>query len=314
MATTPLNTQTAGWSKLLEPGLRKIFFETWKEREQQFSKVFNVEKSSKHAEHDISLTGFGPWEKRTSEYSEVPYDSPLEGFAIEYLHEEFLKGFKVTRAMVDDEMYNQINKLPKNLARAGRAKVETDAASVLNGGFGNTGYDGEPLFSDGHPLKRASGAKGKNLVEVADPKTDEDLLNEDVVNEAILEARKTTDDAGLKIVVQPKKLVVPPELEAQATRVVQSAQRPGTDFNDVNTVRGKLQIVVMDYLTDPQAYFLVDPDIHQLNWFWRVRPEFKSEEDFDTLEAKYRGYMRYSVGYSDWRGVIGVHATTTGTT
>jgi phage major head subunit gpT-like protein len=307
-----LKTSTAGWNKLLEPGLRKIFFETWKEHPAQFSKVFNVDKSNKHAEHDISLTGFGPWEKRTSENSEVPYDDPMEGFAVDYLHDEFLKGFKVTRAMVDDEMYNQINKLPRNLARAGRAKVETDAASVLNNGFANSGYDGEALFSNEHPLKRAGSSTGDNLIEVTDPSTSDDLLNEDTVNEAILKARKTTDDAGLKIVVSPKYIVVPPELEAQATRVVQSAQRPGTDWNDINTVRGKLQIIVMDYLTDPQAYFLVDPSVHQLNFFWRVKPEFKTEEDFDTLEAKYRGYMRYSVGYSDWRGVVGVHAISSG--
>ena len=29
------------------------------------------------------------------------------------------------------------------------------------------------------------------------------------------------------------------------------------------------------------------------------------EEDFDTFVAKYRGYMRYSYGFSDWRGMVG---------
>jgi hypothetical protein len=49
----------------------------------------------------------------------------------------------------------------------------------------------------------------------------------------------------------------------------------------------------------------MDSKRHQLNFFWRVRPEFKREEDFDTLVAKYRGYMRYSFGVSDFRGIIG---------
>lgn len=302
-----LDTSKPGWGRLLEPGLRKIFFDTWKERPAQYQKVFNVLNSQKHTEHDLSLTGFGPWEPRTSEHSAVPYDDPMDGFEVNYTHTEFLKGFKVTRAMVDDEQYNQINKLPANLARSGRAKVEIDAADVLNKGFEKIGYDGEPLFSTDHPLKRAAN-KGSNLIEVSNVSSPEDLLNEDTVNQAILLARKTTDDAGLKIVVMPKYIVVPPELEAQATRVIQSAQRPGTDFNDVNTVRGKLQIVVMDYLDNPNAFFLLDPNIHQLNFFWRRKPEFGSTTDFDTLEAKYRGYMRYSVGYSNWRGVIGVRS------
>ena len=34
---------------------------------------------------------------------------------------------------------------------------------------------------------------------------------------------------------------------------------------------------------------------HELNFFWRIRPEFKWQEDFDTFVAKYRGYMRYSI-------------------
>ncbi|PWA11066.1 hypothetical protein DCC39_10230 [Pueribacillus theae] len=306
-----LDTSKAGWSRLLEPGLRKIFFESWKEYPTQFTQVFNVLNSKKHAEHDLSLTGFGPWEARTSETSAVPYDDPMEGFSIDYTHTEFLKGFKVSRAMVDDELYNQINKLPKNLARSGRAKVETDAASVLNNGFTNTGYDTEPLFSKEHPIKR-TGGKVSNLIEVSGATNPEDILNEDTVNEAILLARRTTDDAGLKIVVRPKKLVIPPNLEPQAQRIVNSAQRPGTDLNDINTIKSKLQIVVMDYLDKDDAFFLLDDDVHELNFFWRVRPEFKSEEDFDTLEAKYRGYMRYSHGYSNWRGAIGVRAVASG--
>lgn len=26
---------------------------------------------------------------------------------------------------------------------------------------------------------------------------------------------------------------------------------------------------------------------------------------FDTFVSKYRGYCRYSFGYSDWRGIVG---------
>lgn len=302
-----LDTSQKGWAKLLEPGLRKIFFETWKELPPQYSQVFHVMNSRKHAEHDIGLTGFGPWEPRTSETSSVPYDDPMEGFEVSYTHTEFLKGFKVSRAMVDDELYNQINKLPKNLARSGRARVEQDAADVLNNGFDKPGYDGEPLFSKEHPLIRVH-SKGSNLIEVpaSDVKSYEDILNEDLVNEAILLARKTLTDEGLKMVVRPKTLVIPPALEPQADRIINSSQRPGTDLNDINTIKSKLRVVIMDYLTDDYAWFLLDSDVHELNFFWRVRPEFKSENDFDTLEAKYRGYMRYSCGYSNWRGIIGV--------
>jgi hypothetical protein len=66
----------------------------------------------------------------------------------------------------------------------------------------------------------------------------------------------------------------------------------------------------MDYLGEEAggsdtAWFLQDGARHELNFFWRVKPEFKNEEDFDTFVAKYRGYMRYSFGFSDWRGMVG---------
>ena len=56
-------------------------------------------------------------------------------------------------------------------------------------------------------------------------------------------------------------------------------------------------------------WFLQDGSRHELNFFWRVKPEFKNEEDFDTFVAKYRGYMRYSYGFSDWRGMVGSKGT-----
>jgi hypothetical protein len=107
-------------------------------------------------------------------------------------------------------------------------------------------------------------------------------------------------------------LIVPPALEDTAIRVTQSDRASGTANNDTNKYLNcyGLQIVVMDYLgaaaggSDTQ-WFLQDGSRHELNFFWRIRPEFKWEEDFDTFVAKYRGYMRYSYGVSDWRGLIG---------
>jgi len=42
-----------------------------------------------------------------------------------------------------------------------------------------------------------------------------------------------------------------------------------------------------------------------LNYFWRVRPEFKQDNSFDTGMALFKARMRCSQGWSDWRGVWG---------
>jgi len=42
-----------------------------------------------------------------------------------------------------------------------------------------------------------------------------------------------------------------------------------------------------------------------LNWFDRIALEFAQEEEFDTLVAKFRAYMRYECGWSDWMWILG---------
>lgn len=292
-----LQTNTAGFGKLLEPGLRKIFFETYPEKSEQFNQIFNVNTSKKGKEYDLSLGGFAPWGAK-NEGAAITYQDPISGYEITYSHNAFASGFVVTREMNDDEQYNQINKLPKNLARAGRTKVETDAAAVLNSGFDGVTrpiYDGKALFAADHPLK--GGGTASNLAT--------GVLNDANLKLAIKQMHDIPDEVGNKIAYTPNKLVVPRNLEFVAKELVQSNQKAGTANNDINTIKGALDVVVYDYLTDSDAWFVMDSSIAQLNFFWRVRPEFKHEEDFDTLNAKYRGYMRYSYGTSDFRGIVG---------
>ena len=42
-----------------------------------------------------------------------------------------------------------------------------------------------------------------------------------------------------------------------------------------------------------------------LIWQLRIRPEFAQVNDIDNLQAKFRGYMRYGMGWLDWRFIYG---------
>src|SRR5690554_4470016 len=56
------------FGKLLEPGLRKIFFETYDEIPEQFPKIYNVETSKKAKEADWGMGAFGDWTKRATQF------------------------------------------------------------------------------------------------------------------------------------------------------------------------------------------------------------------------------------------------------
>ena len=313
-ANTPVDPTTANthvsenFGKLLYPGLRKIFFETYDEIPEQFSKIFNVEKSNSATETDHGMGAFGEWEERASELDTVAYAKISDGGEVTYRHKAFTKGFMIGRELYDDEKYGQMKKMSKALARAGRAKVERDAITVLTKGFkGDSGAfkgrDGLELFHDAHTL-------------VDSDKTCSNLmtgpLNETNLKKAIQMMGQQLDEAGGLIQMKATKLIIPPALEDTARRLLHSTQVSGTELNDTNEYlkSAGLEIVVLDYLGEEAGgsdtmWFLQDGSRHELNFFWRVKPEFKNEEDFDTFVAKYRGYMRYSLGFSDWRGMVG---------
>ena len=302
-ATDRDNVENFG--KLLEPGLRKIFFETYDELPEQFSKIYNMNTSTKAVEHDWGMGAFGDWEKRASQFDTVAYATLSPGLDRTYIHEAFTQGFMVTREMYDDEQYRQLEKLPKAMARSGRAKVEKDAMIPLLNGFDTLKpiYDGKPLFALDHPLLDSAGV-GKNLLTGA--------LTDANLKKGLQMMRETLDEAGNLVQFKATKLIIPPALEDTAIRLLKSNQLSGTELNDTNKFLNGygIEIVVLDYLSAAAGgsdthWFLQDASRHELNFFWRVKPEFKWEEDFDTFVAKYRGYMRYSMGVSDYRGLIG---------
>lgn len=286
---------SSNFQQLMFPGLRKVFYEAYDEVPEQFPQVYNVLNSRQAKESDFQIAGTGAWEEKESMGS-VSYDSIDPSFEISYTHTEYAKGIQIERKFRDDEKYGVMNKLSANLARKGRVLVETNAAAVFNTSITVNGYDGKPLVADDHPLKKSAS--------VGDNKTT-GALSDTTLKAALLLARKgQLDDVGDKLVKNWKNLIIPPDLEFTALTILHSSQTAGTANNDINVIKSRLNPVVLDYLTSATAYWLQASD-HEMNFFWRVKPEFNQEENFDTMVAKYIGYMRCTQGYSDWRGIVG---------
>ena len=89
------------------------------------------------------------------------------------------------------------------------------AASVLNNAFDSnfTGGDGQPLVSNAHPLGGGGTASNR-------PSTYTDL-NETSLEDALISVSTLTDDRQLQIALQGMKLIVPPQLQFVADRLIQ---------------------------------------------------------------------------------------------
>ena len=58
--------------------------------------------------------------------------------------------------------------------------------------------------------------------------------------------------------VMPDELLVPPELEDTALEIVRSAQDPASANNAINPQAGRFSVRVWNYLTDANAWFMID--------------------------------------------------------
>lgn len=315
--------ETAGMGALLFPGLRKIFLDVYKNTPEQYSKVFNVETSEKSEEKDQILGAMTPWNEfgtqpKTSEVTgstamtTVEYAKMKTDKQVRYIHKTFAKGFAIEQELIEDEQYGQIKKMPKMLAKAGMQRVELDSVTVFNNAFSDykttgsadkKGYDGVTLCNEKHPL-------GEDDTKFCSNVLWDNALTDAGLIKALELADQQVDEAGNPIAMNFDTLIVPPALYYQARKIVESAQVAGSNINDKNVLQGDFKVFKYTYLTNPNRWFLQASDEHQVNFFWRKKPTFKSETSIDTYVYKYNGRMRYSFGYSNFRGIIGCSSET----
>jgi hypothetical protein len=283
-----------------DPVLTDIFFSQY-ERDLGgggVSSVFAQLMSTKAKETDQRVGGFSdpvPFNGR------VEYDDVERGYAIEYTFPELAKGFQITRKMRDDLQYQTIFDSASGMATAFARKRRKDAASVFNNAFSGSylGYDSKALCANDHPRSRTDSTAVDNLLTLA--------LSAANLETAVVAMQSFGDDLGEEIVIMPDTIIVPRALRKTALEIVGSEYQPDSANNAINVQAGIWRVVVDPYLTDSNAWFIVDSTLANrfLKWYDRVTPEFAGTQDFDTMIWKYRGYMRYGYGWSDWRWVLG---------
>ena len=85
--------------------------------------------------------------------------------------------------------------------------------------------------------------------------------------------------------------------------------RVGTADNDTNAIRSMGMLpngfAVNDFLTDPDAFFVMTDAPRGMIHFERAALSTNMEGDFDTGNMRFKARERYSFGFSDPRCVYG---------
>ena len=283
-------------ANLLFPGLREVTGK-YNQIPRQYDKIFDTMKSEMALERTVEARYLG-YAQLKNEGAQTSFDNQAgTRFTYNQEHIEIALGYAITRKAIDDNLY-KTQFMPSNLGltESFNQTKEIYGANVLNTGNvynASVGGDGQPLFSTSHPVDGNVYANA--------PSVSVDLNEATLLTAMIAIRRNFIDQAGLKFYARAKKLVVPPELEPIAIRLLQTELRPGTADNDVNAIRstaGGLSegYIVNDYLTSPYAWFLLT-NVKGLAYMERIPFETDMQVEFTTDNLLVKGYERYSFSY-----------------
>jgi phage major head subunit gpT-like protein len=289
---------------LLSVGLDEVLFKKYKEINPTYTQIFDIRSSDRKYEKITGFSGFGSLVNKL-EGEVISYDDPYQGYDTTFTHLTYGLAFRVTMEMQQDDLYDVIKRMPASLAETVQRYKDTQAASILNDAFADTasdfmsGMDGKVLCATDHPL--AGGGTYANTITAAD-------LSVTSLEEALYTMRLTVGDRNELIDLQPKYLVIPPQLERVAYELLKSSGRPDTTNRADNWLNTQgLQVIVWNRLSDADTWFLLsEKSRHNLIFYNRMELETDSDRDFNTKDHVYSVITRFSIGWADWRGVFGV--------
>lgn len=291
--------------KELLPGLNALFGLEYKRYGEEHKEIYETETSERSFEEETKLSGFSAAPVK-NEGTAIAYDNAQEAWTARYNHQTIALGFSLTEEAVEDNLYDTLSaRYTKALARAMAYTKQVKAAAVLNNGFNTSGSynggDGVSLFNTAHPL--VSGGTNSNTQSTA---TD---LNETALENAVIQIAAWTDERGLLIAAQPRKLIVPPGNQFVATRLLETELRVSTADNDINAIKNNGSIPegysINHFLTDSDSYFLTTDVPNGMKHFVRTPLSTSMDGDFDTGNVRYKARERYSFGWSDPLGMWG---------
>jgi hypothetical protein len=230
------------------------------------------------------LSGFSDLEKvnEHGEYKRGTFAEGAEGYRIK----TFGKVFGMTRQMLINDELGAFADVSRELGLAA-GRLEADLlASLVNS---------NPVMSDG---KAVFHADHKNLAGTGAN------LDELTLSAARLAMAKQTGLAGELIDVIPAFLVVPPELQTLAEKLLATIQP--TTTSEVNPFAGKLQLVVDRRLTDKPWYVVASPAmVPSLEYAYlegAEGPQFFTTEGFDIDGVETKVTLDFGAGWVDHRG------------
>jgi hypothetical protein len=228
-------------------------------------------------------------------------DSISQQWEKDFTHKVFAKQIPIEQELIDDEEWGYVADISRQMGQLAGYSMEEDAAAPFNEAFSSSTYKSEDGLSicNGAHLNAAGGNSQSNSGTTA--------LSITSVGATRTLMRKFTNSRALKMIVRPDELHVPVDLEETAWEIVNSMGRTGTANNNANMYNGMFRLVVNDFFTDVNNWFMADSKMRKANLLWFMRKAFQSFGDGNLFSGVRRVGAQYreSHGCRDWRWIYG---------
>ena len=296
--------------QLLLAGMRTEFMKSFENAEKQYVNIATEIASTKSSETYPWLGSVPKMREWTDE--RVPKGLLEHDFTIP--NRDFEASIAVDKNAIEDEQYGQIEIRTRELSTEAVRFFDELVFTLIPEGINTTGtgslfegrdvscYDSKAFFATNH----SEGTSGTHS------NRGSTAISLSALQAAITAMRKFKNDQGKPSGIRPNVLVVPPDLEWSTKKLINSPTDPSegtaTSFDAVNSLYKNLTVVVNDYLTDTNNWYLFDtrrvvkPIILQM----RKAPAFSNlvnntESEFMRKKLYFGVDWRGAAAFGDWR-------------
>jgi phage major head subunit gpT-like protein len=275
---------------ILAKGLLTNFFEGYNSVETHWQEVATKVPSTARSENYAWIGSIPRLRRMKGE--RVPKKLLEHTYTI--TNEEFEASIEVNHADIKDDQTGQYGIQAKSIGESAKAfPDELVFETLLPGGFTSLCYDGQYFFDTDHPIGETGSTQSNKITSALDATS---------FQTARTMLRKMKDDFGRPTINRNMDLliVVPADLEATAETIFEALINSS---GATNTLKGKARILVADWLSDTNNWYL-------LNVAGIIKPFVVQEREFIPFEALEEGsesnFMRKKNYYGTyWRGNAG---------
>lgn len=290
-------TNTGAIADLLVPGLRAVMGQ-YKTYPDQWKEIFQTFTSDKNQEVEVEMKYPGMATIKP-EGAPLSADSFGQRIRTNYVHRTVGTYLSITAEAIEDNLYpNQFPQQALSMRNSLRAAKNVLGANVVNNGF-NAAYpigDGQPLFSTAHPID------GGVYANTFQNSTD---FSEAGVELGTIAVQKYRMQSGLLAATKPRKLIVAPELQFDASRLLNSQFRVETANSDISAIYHNDVIpqgyTVNQYINVPGLWMMITDADNGFKLYQRHDVKVGHDAGFLENSIMFKAYERYSFGNSNAR-------------